>query len=617
MIDSQTAEREIDALLVRGDLPAAKRQCELLLQQTPGAGHVLRMLAVIESRLGHPDRGLVAIQNALQRDPADPVSRNVRSAIFDALISRADQLCKAGRLREGLQDLDRVLALEPDNPMALQNSATALHMCGELELAVVRYERLIGLLDAHLHDWPNAAKGLDYALGMVVTCRRRICAWEGLAAQEARLVQRILCGPIVFNPYLSLMVTDDARVHALCARRTWSTLVNEDARPIPGLHRPRPRPDRLRIAYMCGDFRDHPTSWLIARLIEVHDRSRFEVYAVATTPDDGSAIRRRLAKAFDTMIDISKLDDAQAAQAIVEDRIDILVDLSGIADFQRGGVLARRPAPIATHFLGFPGPLGAPWLDYFIADSVVLPRDQEALYDCAVVRLPHSYQVNDGSRQVAPELPSREEAGLPSVGFVFCGIGKSVKLSAAVFDVWMRVLAKVPNSVLWLLEDNHYVGNKLREEAYRRGIDPARLVFAARIDHAKHMARLSLAQLMLDTWPCGAHTTASDALWAGVPFITPLGRCMASRVGTSLVRAIGLPELTVGTLGEYENLAVELAQSPTRLAGVRRKLLENKSTAPLFNTKLYRQHIEAAYDEMWDRFASGRAPESFDVPSSA
>jgi predicted O-linked N-acetylglucosamine transferase (SPINDLY family) len=706
MIDSQAAERAIHGLVARGDLAAAKRECELLLQQAPRAGNAFRMLAVIESRLGYPDRAVIAIQEALKLDPDDPASLNIQGEILmgmnrlpaalaafdrawsrapeflpallnrgnallylnrpaealnsferviaadslnaeatlnrgralsslgrrpealesftraialapghiDALIARADLLCRSGRLAEGLQDLDRVLALDPDHPMALQNSATALHMCGELEPAVARYERLIALLNTHLHSRPNAAEGLDYALGMVVSCRRTMCAWERLAAQETRLVERVLSGPTAFKPFLSLMITDDARVHALCARRTWSNQVNENVLPIPAQAPPRPRSDRLRIAYLCGDFRDHPTSWLIARLIEVHDRSRFEVYAFATIPADESVMGRRLANAFDAIVDISNLGDAEAAQTIAEHRVDILVDLSGFLDLNRGGVLARRPAPLSVHFLGYPGPLGAPWIDYFVADGIVLPREQDALYDCAVVRLPHSYQVNDDSRQATPHRPSHEAAGLPRESFVFCGFCQPVKLSAAVFDVWMRILAKVPDSVLWLLEDNRYVSENLREEARRRGIDPIRLVFAARVDQAEHMARLPLAQLMLDTWPCGAHTTGSDALWAGVPFITRLGSSFASRVGTSLVRALGMPELAVETLAEYESLAVELAQSTTRLADIRRRLDENKRTAPLFNTSLFRGHIEAAYDKMWERFASGRAPESFDVP---
>jgi protein O-GlcNAc transferase len=640
MNDPETAEREIRALVARGDFPAARRACELLLQQAPRSGTALQLLAVIESRLGRPQRALSAIHEALNLDPDDPVALHVQGAILvglgrspealdsytrslslvpgnvDTLIARAHLLCRAGRLAEGLQDLDRVLALEPENAMALQNAAGALHMGGELELAVARYERLIGVLDAHKHEWPNAADGLDYALGMLVFCRRTMCAWDGLAALEARLVERVLTGGAAFSPPLSLAVTDDARVHALCARRTWSRQIVELARASADQRTRRPRPDRLRVAYLCGEFRNHATSWLIARLIELHDRSRFAVYAFAAAPDDGSAMRRRLAKAFDALIDISQHDDAQAAETIAKHKIDVLVDLSGFLPSNRGGVLARRPAPLSVHFLGHPGPLGAPWFDYFIADGIVLPREQDALYDCAIVRLPHSYQVNS-DRLAAPERPSREAVGLPREGFVFCGMCHEHKLSPTVFDVWMRILAKVPASVLWLAEENRYVGANLRGEAHRRGIDPARLVFAPLVDQAIHMARLPLADLMLDTWPCGAHTTGSDALWAGVPFITRVGSCMASRVGTSLVHAVGLPELAVDTLAEYESLAVDLARSPARLEGVRRKLVENKSKAPLFNTRLYCKHIEAAYDSMWERSASGQAPESFDVQSSA
>jgi len=539
--------------------------------------------------------------------PNDPVA----PAQIDALIARAESFCRSGRLADGLKDLDRVLALDPDNPVALQNSATALHMAGDLEPAVARYERLIAILDANLDIWPRAAEGLDYALGMVISCRRTMCAWDGLTALEARMLERVVSGRAALRPPLSLVVTDDARVHALCARRYWSPQLAEIARASAGQAVRRQRPDRLRIAYLCGEFRNHATSWLISRLIELHDRSRFDVYAFATTPDDGSAMRRRLATAFDAWVEISNAADAQAAQAIARHQVDILVDLSGFQDSSRAGVLARRPAPIVVHFLGHPGPLGAPWFDYFIADAIVLPREQDALYDCAIVRLPHSYQVNS-ERLAARERPPREAVGLPAKGFVFSGMCHQHKLSPAVFDAWMRILARVPASVLWLAEDR-YLAPNLRGEASRRGIDPARLVFAPLVDQATHMARLPQADAMLDTWPCGAHTTASDALWAGVPLITRPGSSFASRVGTSIVGAFGMPELVVQTLAQYEDLAVDLAGSPPRHAGLRRKALEKKMSAPLFNTDVFRAHIEAAYDEMWDRFASARAPESFDV----
>lgn len=324
-------------------------------------------------------------------------------------------------------------------------------------------------------------------------------------------------------------------------------------------------------------------------------------------------MRQRLIEVFDEFVDVSDMSDAEAARTIAEREVDILVDLNGSTDWSRAGVVASRPAPICVHYLGYPGPLGTRAIDYFVADSVVLPRAEDALYECAVVRLPHCYQVNDSVRRESPGTLSREAAGLPREGFVFCGFGQPIKLSAPVFDVWMRILARVPDSVLWLLEENRYVGKNWRAEARRRGIDPARLVLAPRVDHEAHLARQQLADLMLDTWPCGAHTTASDALRVGVPLITRPGNSFASRVGASLLHALDLPELVVASLEDYEQLAVELARSPRRLEEIKRRILANQATSPLFDTNLFRRHIEAAYQEMWQRLISGRAPESFDV----
>ena len=523
------------------------------------------------------------------------------------LLLQAEALRLANRAGEAVQALEALLAFEPDNRSALQNSATLLHMTGQLDVAATRYERLAELL----RTAPAFGAALDYALANAVSCRRAMCAWDGLPRLEAWLVDRVRNAQAAIKPILSLMVVDDPAVQALCARRTWARQFGAAAAP-----RVPPRAvqgERIRVGYLCGDFREHPTSWLIAGLIERHDRDRFEVVAYASGPDDGSDMRRRLVRAFDRFVDVALLDDAAAAARIARDEIDILVDLNGLTDWGRGGILARRPAPVIVHFLGYPGPMGTKAVDYLVADEIVVPRGREGDYDCAIVRLPGSYQVNDAGRALPDLSHTREEFGLPARGVVFCGFSQPEKLSPAVFDVWMRILSRTPESVLWLLEDNRFTAANLRREAAARGVDPARLVFGPRVPQERHIARHALADIVLDTWPCGGHTSASDALWTGVPVVTRPGRTFASRVAASVLAACGLPELVAEDLPGYEELAVGLALSPERRQELREKIARHKASAPLFDTDRSRANLERAYVKMRDRALGGAEPQSFDV----
>ncbi|MGE0580463.1 tetratricopeptide repeat protein [Reyranella sp.] len=529
---------------------------------------------------------------------------NPRSA--DTRLARAEALRVTGRNAEALAEFDAVLSFNPGNTLALQNSGTLLHQLGLLEQAVARYERLIGLL----RPIPDFAAELDYALGMAVSCRRTMCAWGGMPELEAELIERVRRGNAVIKPHLSLMITDDPAVQNLCARRFWAGQFGE---PAPVGCGQRPPHDRLRIGYLSSDFRDHPTSWLIAGLIESHDRDRFEVRGYSTGPDDESPLRRRIQQAFDHFTDISAERDEDAARRIAADEVDILVDLNGLTDGGRGGILARRPAPVVAHFLAYPGPLGTRAVDYIIADHVVVPDASSAHFDSAIVRLPVSYQVNDQARERPGTKPAREALGLPAESFVFCGFCQPVKLSPEVFDAWMRILARAPGSVLWLLEDNRFMRANLEREAQSRGVEPERLVFAPRVDQQAHIARHQSADLLLDTWPCGAHTSASDALWVGVPVITRPGATFASRVAASLLGAVGLPELVVTGLPAYEDLAVELARSPALVQKLRARLATDGARQGLFDTSRFRARLELAFQEMWRRHQEGRGAGDFSV----
>jgi predicted O-linked N-acetylglucosamine transferase (SPINDLY family) len=347
----------------------------------------------------------------------------------------------------------------------------------------------------------------------------------------------------------------------------------------------------------------------MAGMFEHHDRSRFQISGISVGPNDNSDMRRRVEAAFERFIDAKPQGDDQIADLVRSLEVDILVDLKGFTQDARTGVLAMRPAPIQVNYLGFPGTIGAGFIDYIVADRTVIPEDHAHCYAEKIVWLPDSYQVNDHRRAIAEAAPAWADFGLPDGGFVFCCFNDNYKITPNVFSAWMRILHAVDDSVLWLFEDNPTAAGNLRREAAASGIAPQRLVFARRLPNAAHLARHRCADLFLDTLPYGAHTTASDALWAGLPVLTCLGETFAGRVGASLLNAIELPELITTTPDAYEQLAIELAKNPARLAALKAKLARNRLATPLFDTARFTRNIEAAYTAMMERHRAGLSPD--------
>lgn len=363
---------------------------------------------------------------------------------------------------------------------------------------------------------------------------------------------------------------------------------------------------KIRLGYLSNDFQEHATALLLVESLEARDARRFELHAYSYGVDDGKGMRARLRRAFDSFVDIRQLTDEEAAQSINDDGIDILIDLKGFTEGTRTSILALRPAPIQVNYLGYPGTLGSELCDYIITDSFCTPESSAGAYSECLAVLPHSYQPH-GRLDAVAAAPSRTDVGLPAQGFVFCCFNQAYKITPHIFDVWCRLLRCVPGSVLWLLAVREAEGN-LRSEAWKRGVDGSRLIFAKDLPHAQHLARLQLADLVLDTAPYGAHTTASDALWAGVPIITRPGPTFPSRVAGSLLRAIGLSELIVEDEDDYFERAVELATDSDRLGDLRRKLAENRLNAPLFDVEAYTLALEALYLKMWERHRAGLPP---------
>lgn len=525
---------------------------------------------------------------------------SVNAGYVPAHCNRGALLRLLGRYEEALASFTLGLAIDPDHQSSLLNRGSLLIHLSRTEEAITDLTRLVAL-----------APEYDFALGHLLHARMRCCDWKDLDSLVAAISDGVRDGKKAVEPYSYVGVASSPELFYRCTRIHAMERFPETASPL--AHARERTHEKIRLGYVCGEFRQHATSILIVELMEKHDPSQFELYAFDNGWDDNSTIRRRLAGAFREIVDISQQVDRDAARAVHAREIDVLIDLNGHVGRARPGVFSLRPAPLQVNWLGFPGSSAVDFMDYIIADAHTIPVQDEACYAERIVRLPDTYQVNDARRPISASLPSRSAVQLPEHAFVFCCFNNCYKITPEVFDVWMRLLRRVDHSVLWLLEDNAAASRNLRSEAKARGVDASRLVFAPRMMLADHLSRQRLADLFLDTLPCNAHTTASDALWAGLPLLTCTGATFAGRVAGSLLHAIGLPELVTQDLAQYEALALQLATQPPLLSDLRVRLRRNRSTHALFNTDRFRQHIESAYVLMHERRLRGEAPASFTV----
>ena len=514
--------------------------------------------------------------------------------------NRGIALQQLGRHDEALASYDRALTLDPGLAAALFNRSLVLYALRRYEDAAASFVRLIERAPDH-----------DYAHGYLLSCQMHCCAWEEARRNAERVAREVAIGRKPVTPFVFIASSASASAHLQYAR-TYAA-AKCPASPTPLWAGERYGHDKIRVAYLSGDFRNHAVPYLMARLFERHDRTNFDITAVSFEPGDGSPMRRRLQEAFTEFIDVHGQSDLEVARALRQREVDIAVDLGGFTGGGRPGVLAHRPAPVQASYLGYPSTMGTDYIDYLFADRHVIAPEHDVFYAEKVVRLPDTYWVTDNTRPIAAQTPARADVGLPDSGFVFCCFNNSHKITPELFDVWMRLLREVDGSALWLLEGNAAAVRNLRNEAQRRGVAPRRLVFAPKLESAEHLARHRLGDLMLDTLPYNGHTTASDALWAGLPLVTCSGTAFPGRVAGSLLHAAGLPELITENLQEYEALALRLARTPQLLSAIRAKLLRNRSTSPLFDTDRFRRHFESAYRAMWERYQRGEPPESFSV----
>ncbi len=550
----------------------------------------------------HNNRGNVCF--ILQRYQAALESYDRAIQLNDAFVeahsNRGAVLRRMGHLETALGSFDKAITLEAENADVHASRAKVLMDLRRFGPAAASFDRALALS-------PN----YPYLVGERLHAKMHLCDWDGFDTQVQELESRIERGEQVTPPLPLLAMIDSPSLHRLAAE-TWSRHKHPAQSTMPAGVKPSPS-EKIRIGYFSMDFHSHVVGLLVAELIESHDRDKFVIYAFSFGPDSGDHVRKRLEKAFDVFLDVRDRSDEEIAALSRSLGIDIAVDLAGFTAGSRTGIFARRAAPLQVNYLGYPGTMGAPTFDYIIADPTVVPEPNRRHYVEKVALLPESYQANDATRPVDSRELGRSELGLPKVGFVFCCFNNGYKITPSVFDIWINILKNVSGSVLWLLAGLPEATGNLRGEARARGIDTDRLIFAERAPLANHLARHRAADLFLDTFPYNAHTTASDALWAGLPLLTRAGESFAARVGASLLRAVGLPELITTTVEDYAAQAIALATRPGEIERLRQKLARNRISAPLFNTPRYARHIEAAYGEMYTRYRQGLPAGHIDV----
>lgn len=577
--------------------------------------------AQIYQKLGHHDEAEKNFSSAIKLEPENPDFRREAGEFF----------LSVGRPVDASVQLEAALALRPNNPAVLCKLADSYRNSSKLAKALDYYNAAIrhksDCLEAHygrgiilqaFKQYEEAIVSYEQAarmfpcpkrlLGRLILCRLMIGDWRNLANQKRQLVSQIQSGQHATTPFAALSIIQNPDLLLKC-----NQLYINDLAPSKSHNkrfRLKSKTQKIRLGYFSSDFRTHPVSQLLVGLLENHDRSRFETIGVDICPAPGDESTKRIAAALDRFVSIGLLSPRESISRSESLELDIAIDLNGLTFGAKPEIFANRVAPVQVSYLGFPGTSGAHFYDYLIGDRVVIPKNHFSFYTEKIAFLKHSYLPNDSRKEISKTIPTKESMGLPSKGFIFCCFNNSYKISPDVFNVWMRILKSVEGSVLWLSEMNPTAVRNLTREAADAGINPDRLLFAPRTPSlADHLSRHRLADLFLDTLPYNAHTTACDSLWAGVPVLTCLGESFAGRVAASLLHAIELPELVCTTLEHYEEIAIDIARRPERLAALKKKLRLNRMTKPLFHSKGYAQNMESLYQTMWTRHQNGIKPD--------
>ena len=603
-----------------GQLDAAEAHYKKLLKVLPSNTTLLTNLGTLALQKGQLEAAVQLIDRSLHIDPNQPFAFN----------NRGNALKDLKRLDDALVSFDRAIAINSNYAEAYSNRGIALHGLNRLDDALISYDRTIAInpdfTEAHynrglalqdLKRWDDALVSFDRAIalkpdydflaGLLLNTKMQICHWDGFTTYLAVLTENIRNQDKVSAPFPMLALTDDPELHRNCA--TIHSNEKYPRQPLLPMLNKYPKHAKIRIGYFSADFRIHPLTYVTAELYERHDRTQFEITAFSLGPDTKDEMNTRIKAGVDHFYDVHAMSDKEIALLARRLEIDIAVDLGGHTKYARTFIFAMQAAPIQISYMGYPGTMGAKYIDYLIADPTLISQDNQRYYSEKIAYLPNSYWVNDTNKAVSKKILSRAEFGLPATGFIFCCFNNTYKITPSTFEGWMRILKQVEDSVLWLYVIHESAVNNLKKAALSNGVDDQRLIFANYMSNEDHLNRIQLADLFIDTFPYNAHTTTSDALRMGLPVLTRRGESFASRVAASLLNAIHLPELITASQENYESLAIFLATHPEKLMIIKNKLAHNLATTPLFNTKLFARHIESAYLAMYDRYQEDLCPD--------
>lgn len=603
----------------KGNLEDAERLLKQALKMAPKNTEIFRLLGVNCAFKKDLQEALIMFDRSIKLAPDNWLSHSNRGNILKDL----------NRLNDALKSYERAIALRPDYAEAYNNKGNALYELGEFRHSIDAYDKAISLRPNYadaFHGRGNALKRLGnpeealksyelavksdptagYMLSSNVTIKMQLCQWSGIVEQIAKLYELGLQSTKKIHPFHLLPICDDPNLLFELTRQ----FMHDNYPPLSDLgpiDESFPH-NKIRIGYFSPDLRNHAVSFLIAGMLEAHDKSKFELFAFSMGRNKDDEMRERLRPNFKEFIDISEKSDIEVAQLSRDLGIDIAVDLGGLTQDARPGIFSYRAAPIQIGYLGYLGTMGVSYMDYIIADRIIIPNELQSSYKEKIIYLP-SYQANDPKRHIADKVFTREDFGLPSSGFVYCCFNNNFKITPSILDSWAFIINSVDNSVIFLHAENPSIKKNLMAEFLLRGIQQERVIFAERLPRDEYLARYRLADLFLDTSPYNAGTTASDALWAGLPLLTFSGKTFSSRMGASLLTAMGLPELIAASQQEYESIAIDLGQNPSRLQEIKNKLAERRSTAPLFNNVAFTHSLESAYEKIYSRHQSGYSPE--------
>lgn len=611
------------------DIQQARTLLGLLLQEIPNYSNGWNTLGLVCQEEGRMDEAIESFEKALYYD----------SSFFQSRVNLGIAYKHIGSYEQAIACYLKALESQPTNPEVFYNLGIVMQDCYRFDDAVLCYQQALSFNPELSEVWNNLAyvlkdigrldealsgfqKALQFrqqfpqAINGLLSVKLSLCNWDGLSELIEHNLSLVRSTPSArITPFSFLSIESTAQDQLFCAQK-WvkNTLKSHSqVKEIAEFSSSKACNTRIRVGYLSADFHEHATAYLISELFELHDRQDFEVYVYSYGPDDGSAIRERIASACDNFIDLRTFSDLEAVRKIRADSIDILIDLKGHTKDARDQLLSHRLAPVQVNWLGYPGTMGADFIDYIIADNFIIPAGADHCYEEKVVRLPDCYQINDRKRKLASHIPTREECGLPATGLVFCSFNQGYKIQPNMFDVWMSILRTLPDSVLWLLAVNKDMQENLKKQAQARGVAGERLVFAAKKSLAEHLPRYHLADLCLDTFPVTSHTTASDALWMGCPLVTCVGKTFVSRVAGSLLQTIGLSELITENLEDYQSRVLELAHDPARLHDIRSKLQINRNSSALFDSPRFVVNLERAFRMMWENYCKGNPPKAINL----